>query len=67
MQNVELADYPKEGNVSTRHVDELSDSDVQQVEGKNYDPSPDKRDMKRLGKRQELKVCMGEDIIQRYN
>jgi len=32
------------------------DSDVQQVAGKNYDPSHDKRDMKRLGKRQELKV-----------
>ncbi|QIW95587.1 hypothetical protein AMS68_001105 [Peltaster fructicola] len=31
------------------------DGDVQQVEGRNYDPARDKRDMKRLGKRQELK------------
>ena len=52
---MELAEYPKEGPIETR-VDELSDSDVQQVSGKNYDPTPDKRDMRRLGKRQELKV-----------
>lgn len=55
MQNVELQDYPKGGNISPA-VDEVSDSDVQQVSGKNYDPTPDKRDMRRLGKRQELKV-----------
>lgn len=34
----------------------VDDSDVQQVEGRDYDPKHDKRDMKRLGKRQELKV-----------
>lgn len=56
MQNVELRDYPKDGNVTTAGVDDLPDSDIQQVEGKNYDPTPDKRDMRRLGKRQELKV-----------
>lgn len=56
MQNVELRDYPKDGEVSTAGIDDLSDSDLQQVEGKNYDPTPDKRDMRRLGKRQELKV-----------
>ena len=56
MQNVELNDYPKETNdVSTKDVD--GDSDLAQVPGKNYDPAPDQRDMRRLGKRQELKVC----------
>lgn len=34
----------------------LDDNDVEQVEGRDYDPKNDKRDMKRLGKRQELKV-----------
>lgn len=42
--------YVKEENVV------LDDTDVQQVEGRDYDPKNDKRDMKRLGKRQELKV-----------
>ena len=56
MQNVEQDHAPKDANVITRGVDDLSDSDVQQVTGKNYDPAPDKRDMRRLGKRQELKV-----------
>ncbi|KAK3714866.1 hypothetical protein LTR37_007601 [Vermiconidia calcicola] len=48
MQNVELQEYPKHTNVSTGGVDELSDSDVQQLPGKNYDPAPDQRDMRRL-------------------
>lgn len=38
-------------------VDDLEDdSDVQQVTANNYDPAYDQRDMKRRGKRQELKV-----------
>lgn len=49
-------DYTKEDpNVNAQGVDE-ADSDVQQVAGRNYDPVRDQRDMKRLGKRQELKV-----------
>ncbi|KAK1059880.1 hypothetical protein LTR74_012296 [Friedmanniomyces endolithicus] len=32
------------------------DGDVAQVHGRNYDPAHDQRDMRRLGKRQELKV-----------
>lgn len=56
MQNVELQHYAKDTNVSTKDVHELSDSDVQQVTAKNYDPVPDQRDMRRLGKRQVLKV-----------
>jgi len=32
------------------------DSDVAQVQGRNYDPAHDQRDMRRLGKAQELKV-----------
>ena len=55
MQNLELQDYPKDGNINPA-VEEISDSEVQQVSGRNYDPTPDKRDMRRLGKRQELKV-----------
>lgn len=56
MQNVELRGYPQDGKFTSQGVDELSDSDLQQVSGKGYDPAPDQRDMKRLGKRQELKV-----------
>ena len=58
MQNIELDEYNnnKQTNASTRSLDELSDPDVQQVSGKKYDPAPDQRDMRRLGKRQELKV-----------
>ena len=56
MQSAGQDHDPKDANVTTRGVDDLSDSDVQQVTGKNYDPAPDKRDMRRLGKRQELKV-----------
>ena len=37
-------------------------SDVQQVEGKDYNPARDQRDMKRLGKRQELKVSPNVNI-----
>ncbi|KAK0836668.1 hypothetical protein LTR03_013458 [Friedmanniomyces endolithicus] len=33
------------------------DGDVAQVHGRNYDPAHDQRDMRRLGKRQELKYC----------
>ncbi len=36
--------------------EDWSNSETQQVSGRDYDPIPDKRDMRRLGKRQELKV-----------
>ena len=62
MQNVELDSYPKESNVSARGVDEISDSDVAQLQAKQYDPQPDQRDMRRLGKRQELKVNQTSSI-----
>ncbi|KAK3055688.1 hypothetical protein LTR09_003609 [Extremus antarcticus] len=35
--------------------EDWSNSETQQVSGRDYDPIPDKRDMRRLGKRQELK------------
>lgn len=56
MENIELDQYRKDANVSSHGVEDNSDSDVQQIPGKNYDPSSDKRDMRRLGKTQELKV-----------
>lgn len=48
--------YGKEDSYVHTHNVPIDDGDVQQVEGRNYDPAKDKRDMKRLGKRQELKV-----------
>jgi amino acid permease len=33
----------------------MSDDDAQRSSEKSYDPAPDQRDMRRLGKRQELK------------
>ena len=56
-QNIELQQSdPRNGRFSNDGLDDPSDSDVQQVSGKSYDPAPDQRDMRRLGKRQELKV-----------
>lgn len=49
--------FRKDAEVSAAGVEASSDSDVQQVPGKNYDPASDVRDMRRLGKSQELKVC----------
>ncbi|KAK3723476.1 hypothetical protein LTR37_001728 [Vermiconidia calcicola] len=54
--NIELQQSdPRNGRFSNDGLDDPSDSDVQQVSGKSYDPAPDQRDMRRLGKRQELK------------
>lgn len=56
---MELGHHGKHVDTSARVVEELSDNDVhqvQQVQGKKYDPAPDMRDMHRLGKSQELKV-----------
>ena len=39
---------------TTYDLDE--DPDLQQIEKRDYDPTYDKRDMRRLGKKQELKV-----------
>ena len=63
MQNVPLDEYPKgEAAIQSRNMDDFEDdSDVQQVTGKNYDPTYDQRDMRRLGKRQELKVRIQYD------
>lgn len=53
----------KESYVDEQRIS-ADDADVQQVEGHNYDPARDKRDMKRLGKRQELKVgCTISDTL----
>lgn len=51
---VELTECRKDGNVRP-NVDKTPDLDVQQVVGKNYDPASDQRDMRRLGRRQQLK------------
>lgn len=56
MERIELDRFGKDAEVSAEGVEASSDSDVQQVPGKNYDPSSDVRDMRRLGKSQELKV-----------
>ena len=55
----DMDDYPPkhDTDVNVRLASE-DDSDVVQVEGKNYDAKHDQRDMRRLGKRQELKVCI---------
>lgn len=57
MQSLELEENRRDGSISTK--DDDSDTGTQQVSGssgRSYDPEPDKRDMRRLGKRQELKV-----------
>lgn len=48
-----------EANVNPR-LHPSDHSDIAQIENKTYDPERDQRDMRRLGKRQELKVrsCM---------
>lgn len=56
MASIEMDQYGKDAEVSTARVDGSDDSDLQQLPGKNYDPSSDVRDMRRLGKSQELKV-----------
>lgn len=50
--------YQKEDPYVNANTVPDDDAEVEQVEGRNYDPTKDKRDMKRLGKRQELKVCL---------
>ncbi|KAM3418236.1 hypothetical protein BST61_g4237 [Cercospora zeina] len=55
MQNVRLDDMSKDSAFAQRDVDIDEDSDVQQVQARNYDPQNDQRDMRRLGKKQELK------------
>lgn len=47
-------DPPKDDGVES-NVDDMSDTETQRISGKEYNPAPDQRDMRRLGKRQELK------------
>lgn len=57
MQSSPTGAEPKDYAVNAMRLEASdADSDVQQVEGKGYDPTFDQRDMKRLGKRQELKA-----------
>jgi len=51
----------KEGAFEPAAYELDDDQDVQQVQRNNYDPSSDKRDMRRLGKKQELKVGAWSD------
>lgn len=56
MQSLELEDNRRD-SISTK--DDASDIGVEDVygsSGRSYDAAGDKRDMQRLGKRQELKV-----------
>lgn len=65
MQSLELEENRRDGSISTK--DDDSDAGAQHVSGssgRSYDPEPDKRDMRRLGKRQELKVCT---LIESYD
>ena len=60
MNKMDIEDKASDLNTTfdgaSSHGDEDSDSDTQQVSSKDYDSTPDRRDMRRLGKRQELKV-----------
>ncbi|CZT20570.1 uncharacterized protein RCC_06428 [Ramularia collo-cygni] len=53
MQNEQLDEYSKGHEISSQDVD--TDSEQKQAEGRSYDPTHDNRDMRRLGKKQELK------------
>lgn len=59
MERIKLAPKPKDDtNIYARALDEkaIQESFVDQPEyGVNYNPSNDKRDMYRLGRKQELK------------
>lgn len=70
MDDIALKDYPKGPSIHSQAVDEsprrehihaaaVDDGDngfaAQPEYGKGYDPSHDKRDMYRLGRKQELK------------
>lgn len=46
----------KDDDLPSVKEEEYSDSETQQISSHDYDPTPDKRDMRRLGKRQELKA-----------
>lgn len=48
--------FRKDAEASASRAETSSDSDIQQVSGQKYDPASDVRDMRRLGKSQELKV-----------
>lgn len=45
MQNVQLDDYHKDQAVAERDVDLDADSDVQQVQARNYDPHNGEQDI----------------------
>lgn len=47
----------KDDDLPSIKEEDWFESETQQVSSKDYDPTPDKRDMRRLGKRQELKAC----------
>ncbi|KJX99138.1 amino acid permease like protein [Zymoseptoria brevis] len=56
METAQMEQFGKEQIVDSRDVD--ADSDLvnqEQLPGRNYDPMHDNRDMRRLGKKQELK------------
>lgn len=64
MQSFESQDNRRDGSISTK--DDASDIVVQHDSGNSgnsYDSAPDNRDMRRLGKRQELKVCMPACVL----
>ncbi|EME87717.1 uncharacterized protein MYCFIDRAFT_75560 [Pseudocercospora fijiensis CIRAD86] len=55
MQELPLDSCAKDKNAGVHGVGFDQDSDVRQVAGRNYDPQNDQKDMRRLGKKQELK------------
>jgi len=56
MEHIELEEYPKHAAEQVREIPEVDDGFQDQPDlGSRYDPGEDKRDMYRLGKRQELK------------
>jgi len=55
MEDIHLQQYPKQSSQQVQQLPNDEDFDDQPKYGRNYDAAHDKRDMYRLGKKQELK------------
>ena len=56
MEDIEMDQYRKNAQVTAERTEDSPGAEEPQSFGRTYDPSADKRDMRRLGKSQELKV-----------
>lgn len=65
MDNIEKSSGNKGGAATNNGLQSMSDNDAPRLPAQDYDSSSDQRDMRRLGKTQELKVCVFESESRR--